>query len=98
MICFSEYACMNAPVISMVNTSRISCASMDDVIKILSVATVGDAASYFSNFPRFPRPSAHALPLILPSNFSFRNINHVIASLFSSFLKFEPSTGVNVLM
>ena len=37
--------------------------------KILSDETVIDTASCFSNFPRWPRPSAHALLLILTSLF-----------------------------
>ena len=56
----------------MVATSRHSCASMAAVIMMLSVATVGEAPSYFL-YPGRVRsllPSATARALTLPSRFS----------------------------
>ena len=97
MICLSESACRNKPGISMVATSRLLCDPMANVIKYSKLQLL---EILHLLFPIFYADHDHLCMLCpwLCSLFLVWNISDVVASLFSSLLKCETSTSVNVFM
>ena len=92
-------ACMKAPGMSTVATSRFSAASITHDNINDSIDTVGELASCFAVVARCFLPSAHPRPLILPHRFFFRNIRYCSAARFSSrdssFASFGSSTPLS---
>ena len=80
----SMSACIKAPGMSTVATSRFSIASMTHDNITASIATVGELASSFVMCCRCFLPSAQPRPLIVPLRFFFKNIRYCNAAFFSS--------------
>ena len=73
-----------------------SCLRIAAVTSIDSVNTVGDAASSFGMYARCGAWLMHALPLIFPVRFSFRNSSNDSVFIVSSLLSFVASITVHV--